>query len=507
MQGKLEPAALVPDKEGGGALRRLARHTSIYSIGSLLVTFASIISFPVFTRIFTVSEYGTMGLVTSTILFLVGVGKLGLQHSVVRFYSEVEAGTRHNTAVQFFSTVLFSMLATGAIVSVLGALLVKLMPTHWWGETQTQHLVVFAAPLILIRVVDSAMYNMLRAQQKSALYSTYFTVRKYLGLALILLVLFFVSRSLEGFFAASIVSEGLAVFVIITYYWRQHVFDVRKISKPLLFSMLMYGLPLFASELSGLLLNIGGRYIINYRLGPEPLGSFSAAYNFSDYLQGILTASFAQAIIPIYFRLWEQKGPEKTAAFLQDSLRYYMAISIPIVAGIGAVGPELVRLLASAKYNVSAPLITFVTAGMLISGGTPLFSAGVYIKKQTKIVMYSVLAAAVCNIALTIALTQGYGIEGAAVATLVSLTLYAASTAYFGRRTVQVRMPWRDLASFSALSLLMYGVITRIELPSLALRISAQIACGAVLYVGLLLLIDRPMRGLAQKGLSHLRRS
>jgi O-antigen/teichoic acid export membrane protein len=271
--------------------------------------------------------------------------------------------------------------------------------------------------------------------------------------------------------------------------------------------MLMYGLPLFASELSGLLLNIGGRYIINYQLGPEPLGSFSAAYNFSDYLQSILTASFAQAIIPIYFRLWEQKGPEKTAEFLQDSLRYYMAISIPIVAGICAVGPELVRLLASAKYHVSASLITFVIAGMLISGGTPLFSAGVYIKKQTKIVMYSVLAAAVCNIALTIILTRGYGIEGAAVATLVSLTLYAASTAYFGRRTVQVRMPWRDLANFSALSLLMYGVITKIELPSLALRISAQIAGGAVLYVGLLLLIDRPMCRLAQRGLSHLRRS
>jgi Polysaccharide biosynthesis protein. len=63
---------------------------------------ASIISFPILTRIFSVAEYGTMALVTSTILFLVGIGKLGLQHSVVRYYSEVEAGTRKIRRRSFF---------------------------------------------------------------------------------------------------------------------------------------------------------------------------------------------------------------------------------------------------------------------------------------------------------------------------------------------------------------------------------------------------------------------
>ncbi|MGE0073506.1 MAG: lipopolysaccharide biosynthesis protein, partial [Thiomonas sp.] len=323
----------VTQSEKRGVLARLFQHTSNYTIGSILVMLASIVSFPVLTRVFSVAEYGTLALVTSTILFLVGVGKLGLQHSVVRYYSEVEAGTRRNTPQQFFSTVLFGMIGVGLVVTLLSVGLIDLLPTTWLANAQTKYLIVIASPLVFIRVVDSALCNLLRAQQKSGLYSIYLTSRKYLGLGLILLVLFYVSRSLEGFFVSSIVGELAAVVVIIVYYARQHLFDIRQFDKPLFWSMLIFGLPLLASELSMLLLNMGGRYIINYQLGPEPLGAFSAAFNFSDYLQGVLTASFAQAVVPMYFRMWEQQGRDKTIEFIQQALKYYLALALPILAG------------------------------------------------------------------------------------------------------------------------------------------------------------------------------
>jgi O-antigen/teichoic acid export membrane protein len=271
--------------------------------------------------------------------------------------------------------------------------------------------------------------------------------------------------------------------------------------------MLSFGMPLLASELSYMLLSMGGRYIINYRLGPQPLGSYSAAYNFSEYLQGVLTASFAQAVIPMYLRQWEQQGREKTVAFLQLALRYYLVLALPILAGMTAVGPDLLRLLASNKYEVSSSLFAFIVGGMLVAGGTPIFSAGIYINKLTKVVMYSVLAAAAVNIALTALLVGRYGIEGAALATLASYLLYTAATAYYGRRAVCVRMPWWDLGKFSALALLMYLVITQIQLPNLALRIAAQILAGFLLYGLLLLASDEPFRNLAIRMMERLPRS
>jgi O-antigen/teichoic acid export membrane protein len=488
-----------------GMLARLLQHTSNYSIGSILVMLASIISFPILTRLFTVAEYGTMALVTSTILFMVGVGKLGLQHSVVRYYSEVEAGTRNNTIRQFFSTVLFGMVGVGLVVTLASVTIVFFLPTQWLSNAQTQHLIILASPLVFIRVVDSAMYNLLRAQQKSGIYSLYFTVRKYLGLGLIFFVLFYISRTLEGFFISSILGELIAVAVIIIYYARQNVFDLHEFNKPLFVSMLVFGLPLLASELSMLLLNMGGRYIINYQLGPEPLGAFSAAFNFSDYLQGVLTASFAQAVVPMYFRMWEQQGREKTVEFIEQAFKYYLALALPILAGMAAVGPELLRLLASSKYNVSTELIVFIVGGMLVSGGTPIFSAGIYIKKLTKVVMYSVLAAAVVNLFLTAMLTRPFGIEGAAFAALVSYVLYTALAAYYGRKIIQIKMPWIDLAKYGFFSMLMYTIVMSVHPTNGVYRLFAQILIGVVVYSVLLMLFDTQIRELIWRGVGALR--
>ncbi|MGC8507428.1 MAG: lipopolysaccharide biosynthesis protein [Thiomonas sp.] len=496
---------MVTKSSKRGVLLRLFQHTSNYSIGSILVMLASIISFPILTRLFTVAEYGTMALVTSTILFMVGVGKLGLQHSVVRYYSEVEAGTRENTTRQFFSTVLFGMIGVGLVVTILSVVIVFFLPTAWLSNEQTKHLIIVASPLVFIRVVDSALYNMLRAQQKSGIYSTYFTVRKYLGLGLIFFVLFYVSRTLEGFFVSSILGELIAVSVIIVYYARQHVFGFREFNKPLFLSMLIFGLPLLASELSMLLLNMGGRYIINYQLGPEPLGAFSAAFNFSDYLQGVLTASFAQAVVPMYFRMWEQQGREKTIDFIQQALKYYLALALPILAGMAAVGPELLRLLASSKYAVSTELIVFIVGGMLVSGGTPIFSAGIYINKLTKVVMYSVLVAAAVNLVLTTVLVRPFGIEGAAFAALVSYVLYTALAAYYGRKVIQIRMPWIDFVKYSLFSILMYYIVISVHPSAAFYRLFLQILTGAIVYSILVIVFDAQIRNLLLRAVQSVR--
>lgn len=269
--------------------------------------------------------------------------------------------------------------------------------------------------------------------------------------------------------------------------------------------MLVFGLPLLASELSMLLLNMGGRYIINYQLGPEPLGAFSAAFNFSDYLQGVLTASFAQAVVPMYFRMWEQQGREKTIEFIQMALKYYLALALPILAGMAAVGPELLQLLASSKYAVSTELIVFIVGGMLVSGGTPIFSAGIYINKLTKVVMYSVLVAAAGNLVLTTLLVRPFGIEGAAFAALVSYVLYTLLAAYYGRKVIQIKIPWIDLAKYGAFSLVMYYIVVSIHLIEAFSTLLLQILVGAVVYGLFVLAFDAQIRGVVMRGIKLIR--
>lgn len=496
MSTPLSNAAEIPRP---GVLGRLLRHASNYSAGGLFITMASVITFPIFTRIFTIEQYGTLGLVNATLLLLVGIGKFGIQNSVIRFYAEVETGKRQIDLTGFFSTALLSMAALGVGASVLCAIAAVTLPNSVWGQTPAGPLLLLASPLVLVRVLDSGLLNLVRAQQRSAFYSLYTVVRKYLSVAAILLVLFLVARNLESFFVSTMLTEALAVVYLLVSYARKGMIDIHRFSRPLLMAMLAFGMPLLGSELSMITLNIGGRYIVNGELGARALGAYSAAYNLCDYVQAVLTVAFGQALVPMYTSLWENSGREATTEFLQKSLRYYLAIALPVLAGMMAVGPELLRLLASNKYNEGAALIPYVIGGMLVTGGAPIFCAGIYIKKQTKVVLYSVIAASIINLTLTIFLSRAFGIVGAGMATLASYLFYSASTGYFSHRTISVRFPWVDAAKFAALAALMYFAVRDIDVQPLALNLSVRIIAGVFIYAGLVIVGDRTIRDVVVK--------
>ncbi len=57
-------------------LDKLFSHALKYSVSSLLVTVAGFISFPIFTRLFSVAEYGLISYVSSALMVLLAEGVL-----------------------------------------------------------------------------------------------------------------------------------------------------------------------------------------------------------------------------------------------------------------------------------------------------------------------------------------------------------------------------------------------------------------------------------------------
>ena len=84
-QGKLEVRTPM------SSLKTLYRHSSHYLGGRVAVMLLGFISFPVFTRVFSVAEYGAINLIMNTVLLLTVVSKFGFQHSVQRYYPEGQA--------------------------------------------------------------------------------------------------------------------------------------------------------------------------------------------------------------------------------------------------------------------------------------------------------------------------------------------------------------------------------------------------------------------------------
>src|SRR5262245_15683966 len=76
----------------GSAHQKLAVQTLHYGTASMLNMLPGLVTFPLLTRLFSVSDYGVMNLVAATLTVSVALGKVGVQHSIIRFHSEIVAG-------------------------------------------------------------------------------------------------------------------------------------------------------------------------------------------------------------------------------------------------------------------------------------------------------------------------------------------------------------------------------------------------------------------------------
>jgi O-antigen/teichoic acid export membrane protein len=124
--------------------------------------------------------------------------------------------------------------------------------------------------------------------------------------------------------------------------------------------------------------------------------------------------------------------------------------------------------------------------------------AGLYIQKRSGMIVALVAASAVANLVLNLALVPRLGIEGAAIATLLSYALLAGLSLHVGRGALRIPLPVASLAKFVAIGAVMYAVVNGIVLGGQVLTLVAKVVTGVTIYAGLLLAVDGEARSLAR---------
>lgn len=490
-RGKLSLAG-----KGRVQLGNLIRHVSNYSLGSLVVTLAGLISFPILTRVLGVDDYGNMSLVAVTLTFLVAAGKLGLQHSAIMFYSDTRAGRNAWNVDQYYSSLLCGMCLSGAVVSLSWLMLTLTAGKLFWDAPGIIDILILVSPLVLLRVIQSALNGILRAQEKSAQVSLFSVLWRYGNLVLVISGLLLVDASLKVFFIATIISEAL-VLALMAYKVLGHVNVSRAHFSPALYrSMVWFGLPMLGYEMAGIFANVGDRYVIKLLLGAEELGKYAAAYNLSEYVSSVIVVSLATAILPMYMRIWADKGREETEQFVSKSLQLYVFAALPVGFGFSAVATDFISIMASPVFREGAVTIPYIIAGMIVEGAVVMLAAGLYVKKESRKLMVALATASLMNLLMNLALVPAMGIRGAAVATLLTYILFAVFVFYGSSRHMTIMLPWRQVLRYGTYSLLMYLLVIQVSHEQVVLSLVAKVLVGGAVYCLLALGIDRDGRRL-----------
>jgi O-antigen/teichoic acid export membrane protein len=491
------------------AAAKLVRQASHYSLAGVLSVIAGMVTFPLLTRTLSVSDYGLLSLLTATLGIAVAIGKGGLQHAIVRFFAQVVSGKSFFTLEQLYSTALLGMLGSGLVVTlglVVGSHFIR---ADSFEDGRIVLLMPLVGMLVLVQVMDSSMSNFLLGDQKSTVLLKYEFTKKYLGLGAIVVAMLLVAPTLVNFFWAKLLAECVALAVPA---WALFANAKRlrprfaNFSSALYKQMLAFGLPMVIGyELSGMVLNVGDRYVIDALIGEDELGRYSAAYSLCQYAQTIFISSVGQAIMPIYMRMWDEKGPRETARFVSDSLRSYVLMGAPVIAGLASVGPELLPSLASEKYANVGGVLPWISAGMIVDGAANFLGAGLFAQRRSRLTASLVFVSAMVNLGLNMLMVPWFGVLGAAIATFSSYSFLCVGFTYYARRDMPVRFPWATALRAGAVAILMYGALHFICPGRRFLSVAVRAAIGAPIYIGVITWIDRDARALLRTLLGKIR--
>ncbi len=489
--------------------RKLLAQTSHYSLASLFTLVGGVITFPLLTRVFSVRDYGIMSIIGATVSVAVALGKTGLQHAIVRYYSEISTGKSRFSLPQLYATTLLGMGATGLLAMLALSVGAQLAPARWIEDERVRGLLAIVSVLVLVQTLDSPLSNLLRAAQRSTALMKYQIAKKYLTLGCVFIGVLLISRSLWAFYSATVFAEVTALVLLARVLFsadEQARPRPSRFSRPLYVELLKFGLPMtFGYELAGVILNVGDRYVIKAFIGETQVGLYAAAYNLCGYVQAVFISSIGQAIMPIYMKMYDEEGAEKTSAFASQSLSNYILLTAPVIAGVASVGPELLPSLASERYATAGGVFPWVIAGLVVDGAASIVGAGLFIHRKTPLIMLAVAGSAAVNVLANLLLVPRFGIVGAGAATLISYAVLYAVFAIGAHRYLRVAFPWATLARAGLAAVAMYTVLYFILPGRRFLTVGVRGVVGLIVYGVVIAAIDANGRSFIKRGLQRVR--
>jgi O-antigen/teichoic acid export membrane protein len=483
-------------------IKTLVRHSSHYLTGQACALAIGLVSFPVFTRVLSVADYGTLELIGRLALLGTAAGKLGVQHAILRYFNPRQFAEQPGAERAFYSTSLLGSLIT-AIVAGLATFAAFQLTSE---GSSLRPLALLAGALAAVRVLYSILTNILRAEEKSHIFTAANVGARAATVASVLVLFALWRPDLRLYYGATVAVELVIVGILAFVHVRRGVVSPGGFDAGLFHTMVAFGLPMVAYETLIVALDSSDRFLIRYYLGETPLGFYAAAYTICVYIQDLLMVPINLAMVPIYLKLWNTEGPERTAEFLTDSFRLFVMAAGCLVAGVAACALSAVTLLASSKYATSASLIPWIVCGLVLYAANAFLNAPLLIHKQTRTMALLVGGALIAKVALNSLLLPALGLQGAVASTIIGYLLLLSATAYHSLRLMPIQVDPALVAKAIACAALAASAALQISIPWPAAELAARAVCVLAVYGTALSLLDSGARKVLRRGMQEARR-
>lgn len=419
---------------------RLAKNSGIFAIanlGSHLITFA-LVRF--YTELLTSEQYGIVDFVVTTSSMLIPFLTLAITEAVLRFSIDQEEKS--------------GIFTNGIFMATLGSVLFLIVGPVFFQGTSYEQYFIYLAVLVFASSINMIMAQFTRGIGKVTIFAVAGIIKTTTLVCGNLFFLLELGWGIKGYLLSVIMSEVTSAVYLAC--WAQLYRYIRlKCQKLLLKEMLRYSIPLMSNSLSWWVMNAADKYVILACLGTAANGLYAVAHKIPTLIN---------LCNNIFFQAWQlsavQEASSETKTEFYSRVFNVLSAMLCVVASllILLVNP-LTRIMVAASYGDVWKFTPFLIIAMVFSAFASFLGTNYVAMKETKGALITSFIGAVVNIALNLLLVGPYGINGTAIATMISFLIMWLLRAYDTRKFVSIKYDHWQLG-FSIALLLLQAVIT-----------------------------------------------
>ena len=489
-------------------LKKLAGQTAIYGLPSILGRFLGYLLVPMYTRVFSQAEYGTVNVFYSYAAFLMVVLTYGMETAFFRF------NENHENKEKVFSTAMISLITSSVIFLLLASVFAQPIAT-WIEYPEHKEYVLWFAWMLALDALSAIPFARLRAQCKARR----FAVIKFVSIFITIGLNFFfillcpwllknhhewvitkwvhlVYRSdwgIEYIFISNLIASLVTLFLLIPQYAGMKLNADKKMLKALLF----YAFPLLFAGMAGIVNETFDRILLRYLLPADiseaQVGIYGACYKIS-ILMTLFVQAYRYAAEPFFFAQAKEKDARAVYAKIMDY--FIITVSLIFLVTMLYLDDFFIRFIGK-NFREGRNIIPVLMLANLFLG--VYYNLSIWYKLSSKTIWGAWLSAIGAVITLVLnfwwiplaADNYLHGYVGSAWATFICYGSMMILSYLIGQRHFPVKYNLLKFVGYLGISIVLYLISISLHFDQPSIRIAFHTLLLMV-FISTVLIVEKP---------------
>jgi len=452
-----------------------------YFLGSFAPLLLGFIKTPIFTRHFSKTDFGNLGIISISFTFIGMLLFSWIGSCIWRYYGKYR---KKNELKLLYSNLVFLFVLSFVILALISGI--------WYNNAKiemVQNLVMFS----FFQLIFSQLYQyymvIIRLNGKVQFYTAFQSIKAFIGLILALFLVFYLGMDITALVLSLLLIDAFSLSVLIFLNPAKVRLSHTDVDRIVLLELLKYGSLGLVLNISLLTISYSDRYVIALYQNMEDVGIYDQVYKISQLSVMALITIFFNTISPKLLQELEVNY-NSSINLIHKYIYGFILFGVPVVFYLSLFSYEISKFLLGKAFREGFIIMPFVFAATYLHGLSNFFELRLKFSNKMKKLGLIAISTAVSNLVLNLVFVRLYGYQWAAYTTLFSYGLMIVLF-YINDPKVLRGGLLRNKVSFSMVGLLtIQYFLYHFLVDKLGIEMGIRIGIGLI-FVAMFLLIFR----------------